>query len=253
MGRESRRVGPQVALVTGAAAGMGLVTARRFLAGGWRVAAWDIDEDALSKAWADAHADRALPRVVDVSDPEATDAGAAAVLRSFGRIDVVVNNAALHGAAWNTPALQLSHERWRTLLDVNVLGIVNVCRSTAEALEASAGVVINISSMTGYGHGPSSAYSVTKYAVNGLTASLSDELGKRGVRVHGLAPGFIATETVLNSLGPRRAEELVSKQVLPFAGQPDDIAAITAFLASPQARMIAGQTIIADAGITRRS
>jgi 3-oxoacyl-[acyl-carrier protein] reductase len=243
----------KVALVTGAASGMGLVTAQRFLEQGNRVVAWDIDSDALDKAWAGSDPASVLVQVTDIADPDATDASAAAALEYFGRLDIVVNNAALHGSAWTKPVLEMSPDGWRTLLDVNVLGIVNVCRSAVDALADTGGVVINISSMTGYGHGPSSCYAVTKYAVNGLTTSLAQELGKRGIRVHGIAPGFIGTDTVLNSMAPGRPEQLASQQFLPFFGQPEDIAAITTFLASPEARMIAGQTIIADVGLTRRS
>lgn len=243
---------PHVVLVTGAASGMGLATGRRFLEAGCRVVAWDVAAARLTDAWSDAAASEVLTDVVDVGDPAATDAGATRLLDAFGRLDVVVNNAALHGAEWQVDCLTLSPERWRQIVDVNLLGPINVLRSCADALSAAKGVVVNISSMVAYGHGRSSPYAVTKTAVNGLTTSLAEELGRRGVRVVGVAPGFVATDTVVESVGPDRMATLIGLQSLPTVGQPGDIAEVTFFLASEQARMITGQTVVADLGITRR-
>jgi NAD(P)-dependent dehydrogenase (short-subunit alcohol dehydrogenase family) len=245
-------VDPRVVLVTGAASGMGLATGRRFLAGGCRVVAWDVAAAQLADAWSDTTPSEVLTDVVDVSDPVATEAGAARLLDAFGRLDVVVNNAALHGAEWQVDCLTLSPEQWRRIVDVNFFGPINVLRSCADPLAAAGGVVVNISSMVAYGHGRSSPYSVTKTAVNGLTTSLAEELGRRGVRVVGVAPGFVATDTVVESVGPDRMKTLIGMQSLPTVGQPGDIAEVTYFLASEQARMITGQTVVADLGITRR-
>jgi NAD(P)-dependent dehydrogenase (short-subunit alcohol dehydrogenase family) len=242
----------RVAIVIGAAAGMGYATAHRFLDGGDRIAAWDVDGERLATAWTDADPDRVMTAAVDIADAEGVRDAVAAVLDRFGRVDVVVNNAALHGADWTATCLSLTPERWRRLLDVNVLGVVNVTAAAADALAATSGVVVNISSMTAYGHGPSSGYAVTKAAVNGLTTSFAEELGRRGVRVIGVAPGFVATETVLQSLAPDRPAAIMNLQSLPTWGEPADIACITHFLASPAARMITGQTVVADVGITRR-
>jgi NAD(P)-dependent dehydrogenase (short-subunit alcohol dehydrogenase family) len=242
----------RVVLVTGAASGMGLATGRRFLKAGCRVVAWDVDSAPLTDAWSDTVPSQVLTDVVDVGDPAATDAGATRLLAAFDRLDVVVNNAALHGAEWQVDCLTLSPGRWRKILDVNLLGPINVLRSCADALAAAKGVVVNVSSMVAYGHGRSSPYSVTKTAVNGLTTSLAEELGRRGVRVVGVAPGFVATDTVVESVGPERIGTLIAMQCLPTVGQPDDIAEVTFFLASEQARMITGQTVVADLGITRR-
>jgi 3-oxoacyl-[acyl-carrier protein] reductase len=243
---------PRVVLVTGAASGMGLATGRRFLASGCRVAAWDIDSARLGQVWSDAAPSDVLTDAVDVGDPAATEAGATRLLAEFGRLDVVVNNAALHGAEWQVDCLTLSPERWRKIVDVNLFGPINVLRSCADALAAASGVVVNISSMVAYGYGRSSPYSVTKTAVNGLTTSLADELGRRGVRVVGVAPGFVATDLIVEAVGPDGLATLLGSQSLPTVGQPADIAEVTFFLASEQARLITGQTVVADVGITRR-
>src|ERR1700757_1010947 len=104
---------PRVVLVTGAASGMGLATGRRFLGAGCRVVAWDVAAAQLKDAWSDAAPSEVLIDVVDVGDPAATGAGAARLLDAFGRLDVIVNNAALHGAEWQVDCLTLSPERWR--------------------------------------------------------------------------------------------------------------------------------------------
>lgn len=242
----------RVILVTGAAGGMGLATARRFLAARCRLVAWDVDAARLNAVWRDASPDQVLVDVVDIGDPASTEAGAARALDVFGRLDVVVNNAGLVGAEWQAGCLSLSPERWRRIVDVNLLGPVNVLRACADALSAARGVVVNISSIVAYGHGPSTPYAVTKVAVNGLTTSLADELGQRGVRVVGVAPGFVATETVVDLVGPERMAALVAMQSLPTVAQPEDVANVTFYLASEEARLIVGQTVVADVGITRR-
>ena len=106
----------RVVLVTGAAAGMGLATARRFLAGGARVIVWDIDARALAAAWADVATDRAHRGVVDVADADDVHAALGDALQRLGRLDVVVNNAALHGASWVQPCLTMSPDQWKRLV-----------------------------------------------------------------------------------------------------------------------------------------
>jgi NAD(P)-dependent dehydrogenase (short-subunit alcohol dehydrogenase family) len=242
----------RVILVTGAASGMGLATARRFHAAGCRVVVWDIDAVRLKDAWSDAPASEVLVDVVDISNATSTDAGATRLLEAFGRLDVVVNNAALHGGDWQRDCLSLAPEEWQRIMGVNIFGTINVLRSCGDALSAAQGVVVNISSMVAYGHGPSSPYAVTKVAMNGLTMALADELGRRGVRVVGVAPGLVATDIIVEHLGPERMAELLAAQSLPTPGQPEDVANLTFFLASDEARLVVGHTVLADVGINRR-
>jgi NAD(P)-dependent dehydrogenase (short-subunit alcohol dehydrogenase family) len=241
-----------VALVTGAGAGIGLATGRRLLAAGHRIVANDVDPAALAAAWGDESADRVVHAVADVSDADAVTAAVDAAVGRLGRLDAVVNNAALHGAAWVGPCLDSTPEQWRRLLDVNVVGIVNVVRACADHLAASGGVVVNVSSMVAYGIGAGSGYAVTKAAVNGLTTSLASELGPRGIRVVGVAPGFISTPYLLSGMSEERQRALVGQQVMDVHGGPEDIAAVIEFLVSPSARLVTGHTLIADAGALRR-
>jgi 3-oxoacyl-[acyl-carrier protein] reductase len=241
-----------VVLVTGAAAGMGLATARQLLASGHRVGLLDIDEPALERAWPEPSGDRALKIVADVSDDESAQSAVGRILAAFGRLDALVNNAALHGSSWSRPCLSYTAAQWTQLFSVNVFGIVTMVRAAAPALADTRGTIVNISSMVAYGYGPPSAYAVSKSAVNGLTAFLANELGPAGIRVVGLAPGFIATPALLDGLDEQVKRELLNDQAVDIQGGPQEIAEITEFLVSPAARMISGHTVIADAGITRR-
>src|SRR5260370_36753454 len=130
----------RVVLVTGAASGMGLVTSRQFLDSGDRVVAWDLDADGLKRAWGGARPERVLTATVDVAEPEATDAGIEQVLARFGRLDVVVNNAALHGAGWTDSCLALPPERCARVVGANALGVGNLARSRARSPSARSAV-----------------------------------------------------------------------------------------------------------------
>jgi len=239
-------------LITGAAVGIGLAVANHLIRRSHRIIALDIDGAALAAAYAGFDADTVFPLVVDVAQEDAVAQAVDAGVAHFAGLHAVINNAALHGAAWGRPCLEYSQADWRRLLDVNVLAIPMLAKAALPALSRSGGVVVNLSSMVGYGHGPSSPYAVSKAAVNGLTMALSQELGKHGVRVVGLAPGFIATDVVLAGLDANARDRLISLQALAETAGPEDIAEIIAFLISPAARLITGTTIIADLGITRR-
>lgn len=241
-----------VVLITGAAAGIGLAVARHLIGRSHRIIALDIDGSALDAAYADSDAKTVLRLVADVAQVDQVERAVAAGVEHFGGLHALVNNAALHGAAWGRPCFEYEQADWLRLFSVNVFAIPALARAALPALSRSGGVVVNMSSMVSYGHGPSSPYAVSKAAVNGLTVALSQELGKHGVRVVGLAPGFIATDVVLAGLNAAARERLMSLQTLPVSAAPEDIAEIIAFLISPAARLITGTTIVADLGITRR-
>jgi NAD(P)-dependent dehydrogenase (short-subunit alcohol dehydrogenase family) len=241
-----------VVLITGAAVGIGFSIATLLLARGHRIVAVDIDGKTLAQAYVDFDDSSVLQVVADIADPVAAARAVESGVAHFGRLDALINNAGLHGAAWGRPALEYSMDAWAKLFSVNVFAIPILAKAARPALAASNGVVVNLSSMVGYGHGSSSPYAVSKAAVNGLTIALAGELGKDGIRVVGVAPGFIATEVVLAGLDQQARDRLHGLQTVKGQGTPDDIAEVVAFLISPAAKMITATTIIADLGITRR-
>lgn len=242
----------RVVLVTGAAAGIGLAVVQHLVSEGHRVVAVDIDRTALDTAFACHDEDKVLRVTADISRVEDVERAVQAGVNHFGGLDALVNNAALHGKAWGGPCLDYSQEDWLKIFGVNVFAIVSLVRAALPALARSGGVVVNMSSMVGYGHGHSSPYAVSKAAVNGLTMALSQEVGRQGVRVVGLAPGFIATPVVVSGLDDAARARLASMQAMDATGTPEDIAGIIAFLISPAARLITGATLLADLGIMRR-
>ena len=241
-----------VVLITGAAIGIGLAMAELLLARGHRIIAVDLDGPALDSAFA-AYDDTQICRLVaDIADANDVPRFVAKGVAHFGALDAVINNAGLHGAAWNKPCMEYAQDDWMRIFSVNVFAIPILAKAALDALSKSRGVIVNISSMVGYGHGSASPYAVSKAAVNGLTIALSQEFGQYGIRVVGIAPGFIATPTVLAALDQKARDRLDGLQTISGQGRPEDIAEVAAFLISPAARMITGTTVIADFGITRR-
>ena len=250
--REPEAARSSVVLITGAAAGMGLAAAKHLVKRSHKVIAVDIDGSALASAYAAYGNEQVLQLTADISQVEQATRSVHTGIDHFGKLNALVNNAALHAKAWNKPCLEYSREDWLRLFGVNVFAIPTLVSAALPALTKSGGVVVNMSSMVGYGHGHSSPYAVSKAAVNGLTVALSQELGKYGIRVVGLAPGFIATPALLDTLDQETQDRLISLQTMASLGTPEDIAEIMEFLISRQSRLITGTTIIADLGITRR-
>lgn len=241
-----------IVLITGAAAGMGLAIAKHLIARSHRIIAVDMDGQSLDHAYANFTDSQVLPIVADISDEDQIERTVRRGVEHFGGLNALINNAALHGAAWNKSCLEYTLAEWQKLFAVNVFAIPALVKAALPALSRLDGVVINMSSMVGYGCGSASPYAVSKAAVNGLTIALAQEAGKQGVRVVGVAPGFIATPTILDTLDSEARERLLSRQTISTSGAPDDICEIMEFLISPGARLITGTTIVADLGITRR-
>jgi len=242
-----------VVLITGAAGGIGEAIGKHLLRTSHQIIAIDRNEEKLNKAFSGYDDDQVLAITADISDTDQIIAATTRGIAHFGSLNALINNAALLGPRWVRSCLDYSRDEWAKLFAVNVFAIPALVKATLPALEKSQGVIVNMSSMNGYGHGSPSPYSVSKAAVNALTTYISEEVGKYGVRVIGLAPGFIATHKVLASVNDEVRERILENQVVRTIGMPEDIARIVAFLIGDDSRLIAGTTIHADLGITRRS
>jgi pyridoxal 4-dehydrogenase len=246
---ERQPLAGQVALVTGAARGLGYAAARRLAAGGAKVAVLDRDGDALAAA-AEALAAEGLDvlsHTVDVTDEEGVRAAVASVLEAEGRIDVLVNNAGIYP---HRPFEELTYEEWRRVLSVNLDGLFLCTRAVYPSMrERGYGRIINVSSATFFiGYPGLSAYVASKGGIIGFTRALASEAGPHGVTVNAVTPGLIATEGVLGGEEAGLFDEIVPEQALPRRGEPEDIAECIAYLAGPAAGFITGQTINVDGG-----
>jgi 3-oxoacyl-[acyl-carrier protein] reductase len=248
----------KVVIVTGAAAGIGRATARRFAHEGARVAAWDVNAAVADELVAELKAagGDACFDAVNVADAAAVAAAVDKVVAAWGRIDVLVNNAGIVRDAqlirWKDGAVAatMTDEAWDAVIGVNLKGVFNCTRAVVPHLiRGGGGVVLNASSVVGlYGNFGQTNYVATKAGVIGMTRVWARELGKYKIRVNAVAPGFIATE-ILRSMPEKIIESMVSRTPLGRMGEPDEIGDAYVWLASNQAAFVTGAVISVDGGI----
>ncbi len=247
----------RVVIVTGGAAGIGRATARRFAEQGACVAVWDLRPDVPAlEAELVAAGGQALVQAVDVTAAATVHAAVEAVLARFGRLDVLVNNAGIVRDAqlvkWQdgAPKGLMSDEAFDAVLDVNLRGVFLCTRSVVpHMIRAGAGVVLNAASVVGlYGNFGQTNYAATKAGVIAMTRTWARELGRHGIRVNAVAPGFIGTDMV-RAMPPKVLESMVGHTPLGRIGEPEDVADAYVFLASDQARFIHGAVLSVDGGL----
>jgi NAD(P)-dependent dehydrogenase (short-subunit alcohol dehydrogenase family) len=195
---------------------------------------------------------RALPLRLDVSQTNEVEDTVQATLQEFGRIDILVNTAAVPIGADRVPVVELTEETWRRLLDVNLTGAFLVSKAVAQVLlrQDQGGRIINISSVAGKtGMARTAAYSASKFGLIGLTQSLALELAPHGINVNAVCPGMIATaRTSYTYTNEERAARVLQRVPAGRVGTPEDVAGLVLFLCSPQAGYITGQSINVDGG-----
>ncbi|MFC4213766.1 SDR family NAD(P)-dependent oxidoreductase [Pseudophaeobacter arcticus] len=235
----------KTALITGAARGIGLATARGLQEAGWRVALMDWDGPELAKAAA--QLPEALVIEGDVSKPHDVAGAVAEVTARFGRLDGLVNNA---GVADFGPIRETTFERWRRVMETNLDGPFLMTQGFTDLLAAEGGgAVVNITSISGLRASTLRvAYGTSKAALAQLTLQQAVELGELGIRVNGVAPGPVATKLAMAVHSPEIIAAYHDALPLNRYGSEDEIAAAINFLLSDKASFITGQILAADGG-----
>jgi NAD(P)-dependent dehydrogenase (short-subunit alcohol dehydrogenase family) len=234
----------KVALVTGAARGIGLATTKLFIEEGWKVAMIDRDGDELAVAAKDL--DQAQAFVFDVSIPEQVDQMVAEVTAAFGRIDAVVNNA---GVADFGPIAETDFARWRRVMETNLDGVFLVSQATTPALKETKGALLNIASISGLRASTLRvAYGTSKAAVIQLTKQQAAELGEHGIRANCVCPGPVRTKLAMAVHSPEIIAAYHDAIPLNRYGSEREIAEVIVFLCSDRASYVTGQVVAADGG-----
>jgi 3-oxoacyl-[acyl-carrier protein] reductase len=252
-GRKSMTVENKVVLVTGAARGLGREYVVSLAAQGAKLVAGDVLDCAATVAAARDAGGQAIGVALDVTDMSQANAMVRAALDAYGRIDALVNNAALYGALRGGRFNAIAEAAWDAAMAVNVKGLWNCCKAAVDAMRAAGGgSIVNVASLAAtYGMPYALHYTTSKAAVIGLTRGLARELGRDNIRVNALAPSAVLTEGTDEFLGEKRdraLEVIRAGQSIPRTLVPADLTGTVAWLISDASRFVTGQTIAVDGG-----
>lgn len=243
----------KVVIVTGAARGLGQEYARQFARRGASVAVNDLRDCSETLAIIEQEGAAGIQAETDVTSAESTREMAQAVLDKFGRIDVLVNNAALYGSLSFVPFDRLDEDEWDATMNVNVKGIWQCCKAVVPAMkEQESGSIVNISSLAAtYGMPNGLHYTASKAAVIGATRGLARELGRYSVRVNAVAPNVVNTDATGEVFGDKRdkvVDVTMSQQSIRKPLETEDIVGAVLYLGSDHSKLTTGQTIMVDGG-----
>jgi 3-oxoacyl-[acyl-carrier protein] reductase len=238
----------KVVIVTGAAQGIGRTAIQQFAREGAKAVAWDVHREKGLELKKELES-RGLSiefQSVNVSDVTSVEEAARELHGKLGRIDVLINNA---GITRDATLLKMTAEQWQQVLDVNLTGAFNATRTIAPyMIERKSGRIINTSSVVGlYGNFGQTNYVATKSGIIGMTRVWARELGRKGITVNAVAPGFVATEMV-KTVPEKILTAIIEKTPVGRMGAPEDIASAYCFLASDEAAFINGAVLSVDGG-----
>ncbi|MFC4565149.1 SDR family NAD(P)-dependent oxidoreductase [Nocardiopsis mangrovi] len=238
----------KVAVVTGGSRGLGRIIVERLLGQGWRVATFSRSRGAFIEETAAAAGDAFLWQAVDLNEPQTLPEAVGAVVRRFGRIDLLVNNA---GVLHQDLFLTIPMKTIDTLVTTNLTSPIVLAQACARAMtRTGGGAVVNVSSINAIrGHRGVAVYSAAKAGVDALTRSLARELGAVNIRVNSVVPGFFDSEMTTRVTDANR-ERIRRRTPLGRLGSADEVADTVLYLASPASSFITGQSIVVDGGIT---
>lgn len=239
----------KVAIVTGAASGIGLATAKRLAREGARVAIWDLNEAGAQAAAAEINqaGQQAIASRVDVSRRDQVDAAVKEIHAQFGPVGILVNNA---GMTLFRNFMEMDEETWDKVMTVNLKSML-VCTQAVlpDMIEAKWGRVVNVSSSSAQtGSARMSCYAASKGGVIAFTKALAQELAATGITVNNVPPGFVDTPMLRGSDIGKVIDQVAAASPMKRAGQPEDMAAAIAFLASEDAGYITGHTLSVNGG-----
>jgi 3-oxoacyl-[acyl-carrier protein] reductase len=244
-----KRLENKIAVVTGGAQGIGKATVKRFAEEGATVIIWDVNEDkgnAVISEFKGISTSIEFQKV-DVTNLDSVTEAAAKIVEKHKKIDVLINNA---GITRDASLLKMTAEQWKQVIDVNLTGVFNCTKAVAPFMvENKSGKIVNTSSVVGlYGNFGQTNYVATKSGIIGITKVWARELGRKGINVNAVAPGFIATEMV-ETVPEKVIDMLKEKTPLGKLGDPEDIANAYLFLVSDEAKYITGTVLSVDGGL----
>jgi len=244
-----KRLENKVAIITGGAQGIGKATVKRFAEEGAAVIIWDVNEEKVNLTISNLESisNKIEFQKVDVTNLDSITAAAAKIVEKHKKIDILINNA---GITRDASLLKMTTEQWKQVVDVNLTGVFNCTKAVASIMvENKSGKIVNTSSVVGlYGNFGQTNYVATKSGIIGMTKVWARELGRKGINVNAVAPGFIATEMV-ETVPEKVIEMLKEKTPLGKLGDPEDIANAYLFLVSVEAKYITGTVLSVDGGL----
>jgi len=243
------RLSGKIAIITGGAQGIGRAAVDKFASEGAQVIIWDVNAAKAETICQELKNKKMLAdfQQVDVVRLQSTEQAAKIAAEKYGQIDILINNA---GITRDATLLKMTAENWQQVIDVNLTGVFNCTRAIAPFMaERKSGRIINVSSVVGlYGNFGQTNYVATKSGVIGMTKVWARELGRKGITVNAVAPGFIATE-MINTVPEKVINTMIEKTPLGRLGTPDDIANAFVFLASDEASFVNGAVLSVDGGL----